>query len=79
MLLTFKKRHSVINIWEPRYHDRKVLIATHKVAERNKIIIEKGSYKGEYFVSGVVASAYHPVSNGKIMCYPVPISQLERI
>lgn len=77
MLLQFKKRHTVIPIIEPRYHDRTVLIATHKVGERNKVIIEKGAYAGEYFVSGVVASAYPIQSNGRINCYCVPLSQLE--
>lgn len=79
MLLSFKKRYTVIKIWEPLYHKRAVLIATHKVGERNKVIIEKGAYAGEYFVSGVVASAYPIQSNGRINCYAVPISQLERL
>lgn len=78
MLLQFKKRHAIIEILEPRYYDRKVLIACHKVQEKNYIRILKGAYAGEYFISGVVASAYDIQSNGKINCYAVPISQLER-
>lgn len=78
MLLSFKKRYTTISVWEPRYHDRKVLIATHKVGERNKVIIEKGAYAGTYFLPGVVASACYIGSNGKISCYEVPLSLLER-
>lgn len=79
MLLSFKKRHAVIDIWEPKYSTREVLIATHKVMERNRIKIMKGAYAGEYFISGVVASAYPVQSNGKINVYAVPLSQLERL
>lgn len=73
------KRWSVITIWEPRYHDKKVLIATRKVVDRNKILITKGAFRGEYFLAGGVARSYPIVSNGKINCYAVPLSQLERI
>lgn len=79
MLLSFKKRYCDIRIWEPRYHDRKVLIDTRKVGERNKVIIEKGAFAGEYFLPGVVATACYVGSNGKIPCYEVPLSFLERI
>lgn len=79
MLLTFKKRYAVLDIKEPRYHDRVVLLATHKIQERNRINILQGAYKGTYFISGVVATAYPIQSNGKINCYAVPLSQLERL
>ena len=79
MLLSFKNRYATIRVWEPRYHDRKVLIATRKVAARNKVIIEKGAYAGTYFLPGVVATACYEGSNGKIPCYEVPLSLLERI
>jgi hypothetical protein len=77
--LTFSRRWIIIPVWEPRYHDRKVLLATYKIGEKNKVKILKGAFKGEYFISGVVASSYEIVSNGRIPCYAVPLSQLEKL
>lgn len=71
------KRWSEIRIWEPRYHDKKVLIATRKVVDRNRVVIERGAYAGEYFVAGAVAKSSPIVSNGKISCYAVDLVQLE--
>ncbi len=83
MILTFKRRHTVIHIFEPKYSTREVIIKSDKIGERNKIIIDKGAYAGEYFLSGVVATAYQPrpqrTSKGTFMFYYIPISQLERI
>lgn len=79
MLLQFKKRHAVLDIKEPRYHDRTVLLACHKIMERNRVHIMQGAYAGEYFISGVVASAYPIQSNGRINVYAVPLGQLERL
>lgn len=70
-------RATWIEIWEPRYHDRTVLVATHKINERNKIRILKGAYKGDYFISGIAAKSYPIQSNGRINCYAIPLSQLE--
>lgn len=73
------KRWSVIHVWEPRYHDGKVLIATRKIVDRNKIIIDKGAYAGEYFLAGEVAKSSPIQSNGKINCYAVDLEQLEKL
>ena len=43
-----------IEIWQPRYKDRKVLIATYKVGNQNSIIFTKAKhllYK-EYYITG---------------------------
>lgn len=82
MLLSFKKRYTVIKIWEPKYSTREVIIKAGKIGERNKIEIAKGAYAGTYFLSGVVATAYQPrpqkTSKGVFMFYYIPLSQLER-
>lgn len=80
MLTTFGfKRSATITVWEPRYHDRTILIACYKVANNNTIKITKGAYKGKYKLSGIAARSYPKESNGTIMCYAVPIDKLQRI
>lgn len=83
MLLTFKRRYTTIRIFEPKYSTREVIIKADKIGERNKVVIEKGAYAGNYFLSGVVATAYEPrpqqTSKGVFMFYYVPISQLEKM
>lgn len=69
---------NVIEIWEPRWHDRKVLIATRKVWEQNIIRFTKtGAYKGDYILSGEEIKKYPVGTNGKIPCYEVPLSEFE--
>lgn len=46
----------MIEIWEPRYRDRSVLLAKYKVNRLKsdigvKVKIEKGAYKGDWLVS----------------------------
>lgn len=83
MLLNFKKGYNTIKIWEPKYSSQEVIIKADRIAERNRVRIEKGAYAGEYFLSGVVATSYEPkrqrTSKGTFTFYYVPISQLERI
>lgn len=70
----------MINILEPRYHDRKVLIATYKVEPMmNLINIVKGAYKGFYRAPGKDIKSCTVDDNGKISCYAVPIEKLERL
>lgn len=69
---------SHIEIWQPRWHDRKVLIAKHKVATHNKIVFTKSpTMKGEYYASKDTITKYPTESNGKIECYAVPVGELE--
>ena len=70
----------MIDIWQPRWHDRTVLIAKHKVGEENVIrFLKAKSLPGIYRVSGSVVRGYPTRSNGKIACYEVPLRELERI
>jgi len=68
----------MITIWEPRWHDRVVLIAKHKVSGGlNKIKFTKGSLAGKvYEAEGSMIRKCPQDSNGKITCYAVPLDKL---
>lgn len=68
----------VISIWQPRWKDRKVLIAKWKVGQHNKITFSKTkSMPGEYYLPGSLVTKCPLESNGKIQCYAVPMDELE--
>lgn len=68
----------LIEIWQPRWHDRKVLLARHKVGNHNKIVFTKApTLTGEYYISGRDVHQCDLETNGKIDCYAVPLSLLE--
>lgn len=80
MILSKKIPCQLIDIWQPRWKDRKVLIASHKVGVHNKIIFSKTkSLPGEYYISGLDIRQYPGQSNGKIMCYCVPLDALQKL
>ena len=66
-------------IWQPRYHDKRVLLAKHRVGTHNKIVFTKAPSMGTqpYYVSGKEVKKYKLESNGSIPCYAVPVSSLE--
>lgn len=47
----------MVEIWEPRYRDKTILVANYKIPTREdlKIKISKGYYKGDYTVTKEVA------------------------
>lgn len=67
-------------IWEPRWHDKRVLLSKDKLGTYNKVVITQAKTSGErYFpeplyISGKDARKYPLESNGTIMCHAVPIS-----
>ena len=70
----------MIQIWEPRYSTRSVLIAKYKVKEGiNEIIFTKSkALEGKIFTIKGADIRRHPLeSNGSINCYAVPIEELE--
>ena len=71
----------MIDIIEPRYHDRKVLIAKYKVykGRQNVIRILRGAYKGRYRMSGIAITSYPIESNGVIPVYAVPLDKLDKV
>lgn len=71
----------MIEIWNPRWHDRKVLIAKHKVtAGVNEIVFTKAkSLPGRFQVLGSEIVKHPLESNGTIDCYAVPLDSLLRV
>lgn len=68
-----------IQIWQPRWHDRVILIAKYKVGTHNEITFTKAksSYPDKYYLSGKTIQSYPLETNGKIACYAVPVDELE--
>jgi len=76
----------MINIIEPRYHDRCVLVARYKIACGKDIQVKilRGSYKGVYNVKNedICKSPVEGLKtrNGKLMAVrAIPLDKLERI
>lgn len=66
-----------IEIWQPRWKDRVVLIAKHKVGAHNEITFTKTkSLPNTYYISGEVIRRYPTDTNGKIACYAVSMDEL---
>jgi hypothetical protein len=68
-----------LEVWHPRYHDQRVLLAAHKIGQHNSITFTKSQSMGTepYYISGVKARQFKKENNGRIDCYAVPISELE--
>ena len=67
-----------IEIKAPRYHDRTVLIAKHKVGINNEIVFtEAPSLIETYTISGKEVEKCPVESNGTIDCYAVPLDKLK--
>lgn len=78
MVLSHLTATQKFEIWQPRWKDRKVLLARHKVGTHNAITFTKTpTMPGEYYVSGHDVHMCDIESNGKIDCYAVPVSLLE--
>lgn len=72
----------MIEIWTPRYHDNVVLIATYKVKNgENRIQFTKANHlKGMTFKAMGEDIRNCPIdTNGRIECFAVPMSMLERV
>lgn len=70
-----------IDIWQPRWKDKVVLIAKYKVGTHNIIkmtkIKEGNEYSGEFYLSGETIRKYPLDTNGKIPCYEVSLDELQ--
>lgn len=72
----------VIEIWMPRYHDRVVLVAEHKVKCGTNFIrfTKDPNRKGLYQLDGDrVRAECEVTTNGKIKCFVVPLGWLEEV
>ncbi len=71
---------NLIEIWQPRWKDRVVLIAKYKVGTHNEIRFTKTpSMEGSYYISGANAVKCPLETNGKLACYAVPMDDLETL
>lgn len=75
----------IVEIWEPRYRDRTVLIAKNKIVEGKDlgITIQKGAYKGDYIASAAVLAespddVLKTKSGANLNIKAVPLDKLER-
>jgi hypothetical protein len=68
----------LIQIWQPRWKDRKVLIAKFRVGTHNEIVFTKTkSMPDKYYLSGETIKKYPLETNGRIQCYAVHMDELE--
>lgn len=71
------------DIWQPRWHDRKVLIAKHRVAVNaitHVIMFSKSpTLKDEYHILTSQLVKYPVETNGTVQCYAVPLNDFEVI
>jgi hypothetical protein len=78
MMLNKMTSCNTIEVWSPRWHDRKVLIAKFRVGTHNLIKFTKApSLEGEYYISGENVRKFPLDTNGKIPCYAVSLEELE--
>lgn len=71
-----------IEIWEPRYHDNTVLIATYKVKPgENHIVFTRARHLAgmEFTVNSEIILKCPTQTNGKIPCFVVPFEKLQRV
>lgn len=80
---TKKKRKSnrikALPIWQPRYHDDKILISCNKVSETDDtyiFICGDDNYPNLYKIPAHSFFNYKIGSNGRILCFEVPIKDL---
>jgi len=74
MLPTF----NTIEVWAPRFHDKKVLIAPYKVQNgMNRIIFTKTMRDKRLLMDGAKIKSYPMESNGTIGCHAVPMKDFE--
>ena len=67
-------------VWSPRWHDKRVLISDYKIKEHNIIKFTKSPTLPDdklHYVSGKTVRKYKKESNGSVMCYCIPLDQLQ--
>lgn len=75
--MTVATEVNTIELWQPRWRDKVLLIAKYKVQADNRIVFTKEkSMPGEYYLSGETIKKYPVESNGKIPCYAVHMDEL---
>jgi hypothetical protein len=69
-------------VWNPRWHDKKVLIACYKIdnakTEHIKVTFPKShAMSGDWYIARSKVKRCKKESNGTIMCYVVALGKLE--
>lgn len=79
MITCKHQQMAYFGIFEPNYGRKTVMLACHKIGEHNKVEFLKAPSMGDkpYYVSGAVAKKYPKKSNTSIVCYDVPLHELE--
>lgn len=72
---------TAIEIWQPRWKDKTVLIACHKVRDGENFIrfTKARSLPGLYSVDGGIIRSSPRCSNGRIECYAVALAELKTV
>lgn len=73
---------AVFDIWQPRWHDKTVLLACHKVDNAKTIHLKikftkAKSMAGDWYVNKKVVQKCKKETNGTIMTYVVPLDKLQ--
>lgn len=71
-----------MQVWNPRWHDKTVLLAAYKVdkskTDHIKVTFPKSNaMKGDWYISVKAVRKFPLESNGTIQCYVVPLKELE--
>lgn len=78
MVVSKHKPLNKIEIWKPRYHDNKVLIAAYKLRGENEIVFTRAKHLAgmSFYVDAATVQSCPTTSNGSISCYEVPFDKL---
>lgn len=78
MQISTNQSLNLIEIWQPRYRDRVVLIAKYKVGTGNEIRFTKAKHLLEkhFYITGEDIKKCPLETNGTISCYAVPLDDL---
>jgi hypothetical protein len=72
-----------ILIWEPRWHDRTVLVADRRLLEHNEIVISHKDFPAPLYISGKQAKEFpleqmKTKTGGTIAVRAIPLAELEK-
>ena len=71
----------LFSIWHPVYSENRVMLKAAKVRDHNKVVFTKAPSMGTepYYVSGKTIKKYKKTNNGVILCYSVPLEELQQL
>jgi hypothetical protein len=77
MKLSIREIAKELDVKEPRYHGIvSLMLAKYKIdkpGRHNIITVLKGAYAGKYYIDTRVANMFPQETNGRILCYVIPI------